>query len=91
MAAKNDNSEAKDQVSPSPASSEAFVKQANLSTAKLRKFIKVPKQLAGAYLSARFDDEGRSDAPVDPAVIEALQAQFPGISIEELPSPTGEL
>jgi hypothetical protein len=63
---------------------QSTVKQANLSPRKLARFIQVPKQLAGVYLSARFDDEGKSDAPVDPQVIEQLQVDFPGIPIDYL-------
>lgn len=85
MAANNLSKAAAPSTTDTP-DSETVVKQAALSSERLAKHIRVPAQLAGAYMSATFDDEGNSTGPVDPSVIDALKNQFPGIQIEELPS-----
>jgi len=47
------------------------------------KRIRIPG-FRGAFMDAHFDDDGNSKAPVNPATIEALQKQFPQITVEEI-------
>lgn len=82
MAAKNDKAEDKaPETAPEAGNDNAVLKQAALGVSKR---IRVPKALAGGYMSAHFDDNGVSANPVAPSVIEALKAQFPGIPIEDV-------
>jgi hypothetical protein len=60
------------------------IKQAALTKIKVARHIRVPAQLAGSYMGARFDDAGLSLDAVNPDIIEALEAQFPGIQIEDI-------
>ncbi len=80
------NNKAKDDA-VQDSTQDTVVKQADLNPVKLRKFIKVPAQLAGAYMGAHFDDEGKSTSEVGPDIIDALKNQFPGIQIQEIDGP----
>ena len=84
MAEKKSDPEKKSETTSPAEAQEPVVKQAALSPSKLRSYIRVPKALAGAYLSARFDDEGNSTDLVSPEVVDALKKDFPGINIEVL-------
>ena len=66
-----------------PQSAEA--KQAVITVADLQspKRIRIPG-FRGAFMDAHFNDEGISDAPVNPDTVDALQKQFPDAEIQDV-------